>query len=39
MAAAGVGHPFVVHADEAFAKTRLKAMSDYMAAQKALSFD
>jgi hypothetical protein len=26
-------------ADEAFAKNRLKAMSDYMAAQKAISFD
>ena len=37
--AAGVGNAPVAHADEAFAKTRLKAMSDYMAAQKAISFD
>ena len=27
------------HADEAIAKSLLKAMSDYLAAQKAISFD
>lgn len=37
--AASVGNPFDACADEAFAKSRLKAMSDYMAAQKAMSFD
>lgn len=39
VAAAAVGNPFIARADEAFAKTRLKAMSDYMGAQKAVSFD
>ena len=38
-AAAVLGTPFTARADEAFAKQRLKAMSDYMAAQKAISFD
>jgi hypothetical protein len=37
--AGGVSSSSVARADEAFAKTRLKAMSDYMAAQKAVSFD
>ncbi len=34
-----LGTPLAVNADEADAKRLLKAMSDYMAAQKALSFD
>lgn len=37
--AAGVGSFSVARADDAFAKSRLKAMSDYMGAQKAVSFD
>jgi hypothetical protein len=36
---AGIAVPSVAHADEAYAKKQLKAMSDYMAAQKAISFD
>jgi len=39
MALAGLPISSGARADEAFAKTRLKAMSDYMAAQKAVSFD
>jgi hypothetical protein len=39
VAAAGVGSSSIALADEAFAKTRFKAMSDYMGAQKAVSFD
>ena len=35
----GLGAPSGARADEAEAKSRLKAMSDYMAAQKAISFD
>lgn len=38
-AMAGMVSFSVAHADETFAKNRLKAMSDYMAAQKAISFD
>jgi hypothetical protein len=34
----GLGTPPGAKADEAYAKERLKAMSDYLAAQKALSF-
>jgi hypothetical protein len=37
LAGAAISHD--ARGDEAFAKTRLKAMSDYMAAQKAVSFD
>ena len=36
---AGLASPPGARADEAFAKTRFKAMSDYMGAQKAISFD
>ena len=39
LALAGVAISHDARGDEAFAKTRLKAMSDYMAAQKAVSFD
>src|SRR5215472_19061772 len=39
LALAGVAISHNARGDEAFAKTRLKAMSDYMAAQKAVSFD
>jgi hypothetical protein len=39
VALAGVAISHDARGDEAFAKTRLKAMSDYMAAQKAVSFD
>ena len=39
MALAGLVSSFDARADEAFAKTRLKAMSDYMAAQQAITFD
>jgi len=39
MALAGLASSFDARADEAFAKTRLKAMSDYMAAQQAITFD
>jgi hypothetical protein len=35
---AGVGMSSVANADEAYAKHQMKAMSDYMAAQKTLSF-
>jgi hypothetical protein len=35
----GLGTPSGARADEAYAKSRLKAMSDYMAAQKTVSFD
>ena len=35
----GLGAPSGARADEADAKKLLKAMSDYMAAQKAISFD
>ena len=35
----GLGTPPSVRADEAYARSRLKAMSDYMAAQKTVSFD
>jgi hypothetical protein len=35
----GLGTPSGARADEAYAKSRLKAMSDYMAAQKTISFD
>ena len=38
-ATAGMVSISVVHADEAQAKALLKAMSDYLAAQKAISFD
>ncbi len=34
----GLGTPSGVRADEAYAKSQLKAMSDYMAAQKTVSF-
>lgn len=34
----GLGTPSGVRADEAYANSRLKAMSDYMAAQKTVSF-
>jgi hypothetical protein len=34
----GLGASPTVRADEAYAKTRMKAMSDYMAAQKTISF-
>ena len=36
--AAGVGMTAAANADEAYAKQRMKAMSDYMAAQTTLSF-
>ena len=36
---AGLAIASGARADEAFAKTRFKAMSDYMGAQKAISFD
>ncbi|MGC1951403.1 MAG: hypothetical protein WA970_02225 [Gammaproteobacteria bacterium] len=35
----GLGTPAGAPADEAHAKSLLKAMSDYLAAQKALSFE
>ena len=35
----GLASSPAAQADDAFAKTQLKAMSDYMAAQKAISFD
>jgi len=35
----GLGTPSGARADEAYARSRLKAMSDYMAAQKTVSFD
>ena len=35
----GLGTPSGARADEAYANSRLKAMSDYMAAQKTVSFD
>ena len=38
-ALAGLAISSTAHGDEAFAKNRLKAMSDYMAAQKAIYFD
>ncbi|HYQ54655.1 MAG TPA: DUF2092 domain-containing protein [Pseudomonas sp.] len=34
----GLGMPIAAHADEAYAKALLKKMSDYMSAQKSLSF-
>jgi hypothetical protein len=37
--AAGIASISVAHADEAQAKSLLKAMSDYLAAQKTISFD
>ncbi len=37
--AVGLGAPSGAQADEADAKKLLKAMSDYMAAQKAISFE
>jgi hypothetical protein len=39
VALAALASSFGVRADETFAKTRFKAMSDYMGAQKAVSFD
>ena len=39
LAAAGTANLSAGHADEANAKSLLKAMSDYLAAQKAMSFD
>jgi hypothetical protein len=39
VATAGIANISAVHADEANAKSLLKAMSDYLAAQKAISFD
>ena len=39
LAAAGTANLSAGHADEANAKSLLKAMSDYLAAQKAISFD
>jgi len=39
LAAAGTANLSAGHADEANAKSLLKAMSDYLAAQKAVSFD
>jgi hypothetical protein len=39
VAAAGVANMSAVRADEANAKSLLRAMSDYLAAQKAISFD
>jgi hypothetical protein len=39
LALAGLTISSVARGDEAFAKNRLKAMSDYMAGQKAISFD
>jgi len=39
VAAAGIANISAVHADEANAKSLLKAMSDYLAAQNAISFD
>ena len=39
VATAGIAHISAVHADEANAKSLLKAMSDYLAAQEAISFD
>ena len=39
VAAAGMAGMSVARADEAQAKSLLKAMSDYLAAQKAMSFD
>jgi hypothetical protein len=39
VAAAGVANMSAGRADEANAKSLLKAMSDYLAAQKAISFD
>jgi hypothetical protein len=35
----GIGMPITAHADEVYAKTLLKNMSDYMSAQKSLSFN
>jgi hypothetical protein len=34
----GAGTPPEARADDAYAKTQLKVMSDYLAAQKAISF-
>ena len=39
VATAGIANISAVHADEANAKSLLKAMSDYLAAQNAISFD
>jgi hypothetical protein len=39
VAVAGMASMSVAHADEAQAKSLLKAMSDYLAAQKAISFE
>jgi hypothetical protein len=39
VALAGLASPSGARADEAFAKSRFKAMSDYMGGQKAVSFD
>jgi hypothetical protein len=39
VALAGVAISHDARGDEAFAKARLKAMSDYLAGQKAVSFD
>ena len=39
VAIAAAASPSIARADEAFAKSRLKAMSDYVGAQKAISFD
>ena len=39
VAVAGMASISVARADEAQAKSLLKAMSDYLAAQKAISFD
>src|SRR5690349_11951832 len=39
VAVAGVASMSIAHADEAQAKSLFKAMSDYLAAQKAISFD
>jgi hypothetical protein len=39
VAVAGIASMSIAHADEAQAKSLLKAMSDYLAAQKAISFD
>jgi hypothetical protein len=39
VAVAGIASMSIAHADEAQAKSLLKAMSDYLAAQKAISFE